>query len=226
MRQSLAILKLNLILLFKDKISLLWGLLLPAVMLILNIHNIHASNQLVYWWTYIFFNSFIYGVGLYALNEKDSGSLIFIYSIKWINFRFFFGCVLTQIVYGIACMLLFNVLAAFLLNYNFLTLCLYALLSLLLCIPVAFISYNLTFIKSLYSSSINSICNILIFSMFIMIGFETKLNEYNPLYKISTIQVNILNGVLPLNSIVILILLLILSIPSIYFFKPISIESR
>lgn len=226
MQQANAILKLNLTVLLKDKISLIWGLLLPTITLLFNMNNIQSSSVLVYWWVYIFFTAFIYGVGLYALSEKDSGILIFIYSIKWINFQFFLGCLLTQIVYGLICMILFNLLASILLSFNFIILCLYGLLSLIICIPLAFISYNFTYIKSLYSTSITSICNILVFSMFITIGFSNNLNHYNPLYKMAQIQLDILQGIIPSGSLAILILLALLSLPSIILFKPISIENR
>lgn len=54
MQQANAILKLNLTLLLKDKISLIWGLILPTITLLFNINNIQNSSVLVYWWVYIF----------------------------------------------------------------------------------------------------------------------------------------------------------------------------
>lgn len=226
MQQSIAILKLNLILLLKDKISLLWGILLPTIMLFINIQNFQQESDLVYWWIYIAFNAYLYGVGLHALNEKDSGTLIFIFSIKWISVQFFLGCLFTQIVYVAVCMAIFNILAALLLGFNFFTLCSYGFLSLLICIPVAFFSYNFTYIKGLYSSSINSICNVLTFGMFISINFSTVFNQFNPLYQLAQVQLQTLNNEIPIDSLLILLLIIVISIPSIIIFRPVSIESR
>lgn len=226
MQQSIAILKLNLIILLKDKISLMWGILLPTLMLLINLQNFQQESDLVYWWIYIVFTSFLYGVGLHALNEKDSGILIFIFSIKWISFQYFLGCVLTQIVYASVCMTMFNLLASLLLNFNFFILCGYGFLSLLVCIPVAFCSYNFTYIKGLYGSSINSICNVLTFAMFISINFSTTFNKFNPLYQLANIQYQILDKEVSIISLLILLLIIFISIPSILVFKPVSLESR
>lgn len=226
MQQSMAILKLNLRLLIKDKISLLWGIVLPTVMLLINIRNFQQESDLVYWWVYIVFTAYLYGVGLHALNEKDSGILAFIFSIKWISFQYFLGCLYTQIIFAAGCIAIFNIIASLLLGFNFFTLCMYGFLSLIICIPVAFFSYNFTYIKGLYSSSINSICNVLVFAMFISMGYSTIFNQFNPLFHLSQVQFQIINNEIPFVSLLLLLLIIVISIPSILIFKPVSIESR
>lgn len=226
MKQVWAICKLNIIVLFKDKISLVWSLILPTIMFIININNIYTPTDLVFWWIYICVNSFLYGVGLYALEKKDSGILTFIYSIKWMNFSFFWGCLLTQIIFSLAGMTIFNILVSMTLGFNFLNLVFLSIVSLLVSLPIAFISYNLTYLSGLYSSSINSIVNIITFSLFILIGFNTPFNNFNPFIILGEIQQSILLGDIPLTELLTIFVLVIISIPSIYFFKPVSIETR
>lgn len=89
---------LNWRLLLKDKISFVWSLVLPTIMLLIN--PIQSEYQLIYWWAFIILNSFLFGVGLYALSEKDSGFLSIIFSIKWIPLYYFLSLVSVQIVYS------------------------------------------------------------------------------------------------------------------------------
>lgn len=92
MSEVITLFRLNILLLLKDKVSLVWSLLLPTIMLFINSKEITSINNLSYWWIYIVFNSFIYGVGVFALQEKDSGALSIIFSIKWIPKQFFSDC--------------------------------------------------------------------------------------------------------------------------------------
>lgn len=226
MKQVWAICKLNITVLFKDKISLLWSLVLPTIMLILNVNNILQPEDLVYWWIYICVNSFLYGVGLHALQSKDSGFLTFLYSIKWMNLQFFAGCLLTQIIFSFTTMTIFNIIVTFVLGFNFFYLLFLSMVSLLIALPFAIISYNLTYLSGLYSSSISSIANIITFSLFILIGFDTVINNFNPFIILGYVQTSLLAGSIPIFEILVILLLVLISIPSIYFFKPVSLETR
>lgn len=226
MNSVYTILKLNMTILLKDKLSFFWSIALPIIILFLNANNIKTEFDLVFWWIYMFINSFIFGVGLYALSERDTGYLSIIFSIKWIPLEFFFGSLMTQIFYNILCFIIFNLLASIIFKFSFLYLCFLSTVSLIMTIPVAFLGYNLTYIKNAHSSTLNSISSIFIFLLFILLGIDNDINKYNPLVIIADSIFKILNKEMPMTYILISIFLIILSVPSIIYFKPLSTERR
>lgn len=226
MSEVITLFRLNILLLLKDKVSLVWSLLLPTIMLFINSKEITSINNLSYWWIYIVFNSFIYGVGVFALQEKDSGALSIIFSIKWIPKQFFFGLLLTQILYSLFCLALFNIIPVVMFNFNYIELMFFSLLAILITIPVAFVGYNTTYFKNLYASTISSICNILVFLCFIIINVRTPFNFINSFLIIGNELGNFMDGKINLIYIIISLLLIVISLPSIIYFKPLSNESR
>lgn len=226
MSNVITICKLNISLLLKDKLSFFWSLGLPSIMLFFNGSNITTVYDLTYWWIYIVFNAFVYGVGLFALNEKDTGALSIIFSIKWIPVKFFFGLLLTQIIYSIVCLTMFNLIPALFFNLNYIHLTVLSLITIIVVLPVAFIGYNITYLRNLYSSTVSSICNMVIFLFFVLIGIDTPVNYINPFIIIGDVMNDLISGDFPVSYFLICIILIIVSIPSIIFFKPLSRESR
>ena len=86
-----AFVKMNLLILMKNKLSFAWSIMLPTIIFFINRDNITSVNDIVYWLVFIIINIFLYGVGLQALEEKDSGVLSIIFSINWIPFEYFTG---------------------------------------------------------------------------------------------------------------------------------------
>ncbi|EOL50563.1 hypothetical protein I580_02253 [Enterococcus caccae ATCC BAA-1240] len=226
MLSCLTICKLNIILLLKDKLSFFWSLALPSIMLVINGSNINSEYVLTYWWIYIVFNSFIYGIGLHALNEKDSGVISIIFSIKWIPFEFFFGLLLTQVIYSIVCLAIFNFVPYLLFQFSYFRLLGLSMLSLIVTIPIAFLGYNLTYLKNAYATTVSSICNMCIFLFFILLGFDTPFNKFNPLNILGNIMDEVIRGIIPSTYVVLSFVLILISIPSIVYFRPLSKESR
>ncbi|WP_219842833.1 hypothetical protein, partial [Enterococcus faecium] len=194
MSNVITICKLNISLLLKDKLSFFWSLVLPSIMLFFNSRSITSVYDLTYWWIYIEFNAFIYGIGLFALNEKDTGALSIIFSIKWIPVKFFFGLLLTQLIYSIVCLTMFNLIPAFFFNLNYIHLTGLSLITIVVVLPVAFIGYNITYLRNLYSSTVSSICNMVIFLFFVVIGMDVPINVINPFIIIGSVMNDLIAG--------------------------------
>lgn len=192
----------------------------------INRDNITSVNDIVYWLVFIVINIFLYGVGLQALEEKDSGVLSIIFSINWIPFEYFTGLLLTQIIYSIVVTAIFGLVPMAILGFNYGILLLLSLLTIIVSIPIAFLSYNVTFLKSLHSKTVTSILNIISFLFFITLGIDSPINIINP-YIVIGRQVNsIMQGQIDIVYLLVSILIIILSLPSIIYFRPLSKEGR
>ncbi|RAN58663.1 hypothetical protein B8A40_04265 [Dolosigranulum pigrum] len=221
-----AFVKMNLLILMKNKLSFVWSIMLPTIIFFINRDNITSVNDIVYWLVFIVINIFLYGVGLQALEEKDSGVLSIIFSINWIPFEYFTGLLLTQIIYSIVVTTIFGLVPMAILGFNYGVLLLLSLLTIIVSIPIAFLSYNVTFLKSLHSKTVTSILNIISFLFFITLGIDTPINIINP-YIVIGRQVNtIMQGKIDIVYLLVSILIIMLSLPSIIYFRPLSKEGR
>ena len=221
-----AFVKMNLLILMKNKLSFVWSIMLPTIIFFINRNNITSVNDIVYWLVFIIINIFLYGVGLQALEEKDSGVLSIIFSINWIPFEYFTGLLLTQIIYSIVVTTIFGLIPMAILGFNYGVLLLLSLLTIIVSIPIAFLSYNVTFLKSLHSKTVASILNIISFLFFITLGIDSPINIINP-YIVIGRQVNsIMQGKIDIVYLLVSILIIILSLPSIIYFRPLSKEGR
>ena len=221
-----AFVKMNLLILMKNKLSFVWSIMLPTIIFFINRDNITSINDIVYWLVFIVINIFLYGVGLQALEEKDSGVLSIIFSINWIPFEYFTGLLLTQIIYSIVVTTIFGLVPMAILGFNYGVLLLLSLLTIIVSIPIAFLSYNITFLKSLHSKTVTSILNIISFLFFITLGIDSPINIINP-YIVIGRQVNsIMQGKIDIVYLLVSILIIMLSLPSIIYFRPLSKEGR
>lgn len=221
-----AFVKMNLLILMKNKLSFAWSIMLPTIIFFINRDNITSVNDIVYWLVFIIINIFLYGVGLQALEEKDSGVLSIIFSINWIPFEYFTGLLLTQIIYSIVVTTIFGLVPMAILGFNYGVLLLLSLLTIIVSIPIAFLSYNVTFLKSLHSKTVTSILNIISFLFFITLGIDSPINIINP-YIVIGRQVNsIMQGKIDIVYLLVSILIIMLSLPSIIYFQPLSKEGR
>ena len=121
---------------------------------------------------------------------------------------------------------MFNLIPALFFNLNYIHLTVLSLITIIVVLPVAFIGYNITYLRNLYSSTVSSICNMVIFLFFVLIGIDTPVNYINPFIIIGDVMNDLISGDFPLFYFLICIILIIVSIPSIIFFKPLSRESR
>lgn len=215
----------NIKMLLKDKIPLLWSIALPLITFFMNYNIVSTEWDMTYWWVYIIVCSYIYGVGVYALQLKEQGSLKTIFSINKSPGCFFLGNLFTQIIFSLVSVNLLNVVVVIVRDLSFFKLFFYSLATIIISIPVAFFGYNLTLIKKIHANTINSIFTMLIFGLFILLNTDMKLNYYNPLAFMANmiIERSLKNiGYYLMFS----ILVITISVYSIVKFEPISNERR
>lgn len=177
-----AYVNLNLKSLLKDKISFLWSVLLPMIMFYLNKDMINSERELIYWWVYMLLCSYVYGVGLYALELKEAGSLRVIFSIEPSVFTFFLGNLFTQFAFSMISIFLFDSIVLLFKPFSMVKLFGYSVLYIIMCIPLAFLGYGLTLLKKTHVNSIRTLFSILVFGMFMLLNTESSYNKYNPMY--------------------------------------------
>ncbi len=181
---------LNIKSLLKDKISFIWAILLPMIMFLLNFQNIESEKDFIPWWVYMVLCAFIYGIGVYTLELKEAGCLRTIFSIHYSPTAFFLGNLTTQIIFSVLSILVFDIVAGILKQFSISHLMVYSFGTIVLCIPFAFWGHGVTLLKRLHVNSIRTISTILIFGMFLLVGRDTMLNRYNPLYRVLDLVIN------------------------------------
>lgn len=189
MNQVNAYILLNIKILSKDKISYVWSILMPSIFLLLNRRNVIEIQDLRFWWVYIVLNSFIYGIGLHSLILRESGSLKTSFSIHKNSFLFFVANLITQMLYSFVCICIFNIVSFILYGFSFLHLLVYAILSVVILIPVAFLSFNLTLIKKVHPNSLSTLMSIMLILMFSSLSFQSSYYKMNPIYYISKLLI-------------------------------------
>lgn len=211
--------------LIKDKLSFVWSITIPAIVLILSYDSIKEPLELRFWWSYIIITSYLFGVGIHALTLKESGVMRTIFSIKKDNVSFFFGNLLTQIIYSFICLFIFNLIAGVLLKFDFIYLMLNSIKMIIICIPCALLGYNLTLINKVHANTVSTIANMIIFGLFILMGTNSSLNVYNPLIFIAdTIVITDINA--KIRLVIISFITILISIPSILKYECLSNERR
>lgn len=187
MHQIISYLKYNIKMIIRDKIPMLWSILLPSVFLLMSRDNVEVELDLRFWWGYIILSSYIYGIGIYALTLKESGTLKTSFSICNNSFFFFFGNLFTQIIYSSTCILCFNILVFFLYKFSIMKLLLYSMLMIILLIPIAFMGFAITLLKNVHINSLSTITNILFMILFFMLSINSEYRYLNPLYYFSNV---------------------------------------
>lgn len=183
----IAYLKYNIKMLSKDKLPMVWSILLPSIFLIINKTNVLYVQDLRFWWSYIIVSSYIYGIGLYALSLRESGCLKTTFSINHNRFSFFFGILLTQVLYSFVCITIFNILVFMIYRFHVMALFLYSNAMILLLIPIGFLGFSITLIKKIHVNSLSTLVNIIFMVLFYLLSFNTEYYYINPLYYFSNV---------------------------------------
>lgn len=190
MIQILAFVEVNIKLLIKDKLSFIWSIVLPTIMLLASKEYVSHYEDLSIWWVYIVISSFLFGIGIYALQLKESGVMRIIFSINNNPWTFFFGNFVTQIFYSIICLTVFNFIASVLLNMSYVKITTFSLKTIIYCLPISFLGYNLTLLRTIHVKSIETIASISVFGLLILMNINTPFNRINPLAIISGLLVS------------------------------------
>lgn len=175
--------------LIKDKLSLFWSLFVPALILISNAGNgVKLQSMDMRWfWAYIIFNYYIYGLGLNCLQSKTTGSLKTAFSIKNSALEFFIANLLTQITFSFISIFIFNIVAAILNQVNFLSMTMYSTILIVLSIPVGFLCFNITLLNKISYNSMSTLVNVASVVCLMFIRLESPINIINPLRNIASI---------------------------------------
>lgn len=181
MKRVLMFTYINLKILMLDKLSFVWSLIMPIIMLVVSKNSIVSEKNLLFWWIYIIINSFIYGVGVYAMNMRGQGFLKTLFSIDNKPYEFFFANVLTQIIYSFICCTLLNLISVFVFSFDIIRMTLMVVVIIIVLIPIAFLSYNFTLFDNVNSNTVGIVINIVMFIMFYFMGEEPYRN-FNPLF--------------------------------------------
>ena len=206
-----------------DKLNLIWSILLPVLTLLVYQNNIYSIETLSFWWTYMLVNYYVFGVGIFALQLKESGTLRSIFSFNSNSLIFFLGLLTTQLAYSFLGMFVFNIAAALLLHFDFLKLFVYSIAQIIICVPVAFIAFAFTKFEKIHAKTITTVAGITLFILFILLQFQSRLIVLNPLYFLS--QVLFSTNSAKIYGIFLIVSLLI-GIPSIKNFSCLSNEVR
>lgn len=173
---------LNLKMLAKDKLGLIWSIFLPTFFIVGNGLNLNNAIDLRYYWAYIILNSYIFGIGLHALRQKEYGTLKTFFSIKFSRWEFFVASLLTQMVFIETSLILFNWVASIFSDINFLTAMALSNILLVAMIPMAFFTFNITRLKKIHVNSLTTLITIIISVCLFMMGVDARLVFLNPLY--------------------------------------------
>lgn len=178
---------LNMKMLLKEKLSFIWSIILPAVMIVLYQQNGYTELDMRYYYAYIIFSSYVFGVGVHSVEVRQNGSLKVFFSIREAKYPFFIANILTQVTFSTICICILNIMVVLLYRLNFLVLSIEMIIMLLGALPIAFASCGLSLIKNIHYGNINTIATILITICLFLVGRQSKWNILNPLYLTSNI---------------------------------------
>ena len=220
LRGAIAYLRLNIKSLLKDKISFVWSIVFPLVMFGLN-HDSISQDQLIYWWEYMIVCSFVYGIGIYAVELRDNGCLRTLFSINSSRKIFLLGNLLTQILFCIITIGVFNLIVTITKGYDYFSMILLALLLVLLNIPIALGCLFLSLPRRISIESIKTI-----FTIFITLMFFCSQSEHYGKYTILSMFYNLIYLTNPHIILVYLILSIMLTIIGVYSLSRLSAVSE
>lgn len=190
MKRIMAYVILNVKSLLKDKLPFAWSVFLPLVMFYVEKDHMTQEQDLAYWWIYMILCAYFYGVGLYALELKESGCLRTIFSIYNSSVIFFTGNLITQIIFCIISLSIFNLSVFLIKAFSFMQLMKHSMILVFLCIPFAFGGYTLVLLKRAHANTIRTLLSIALFGMFMFLSIDTSYNQFNPMYYMAMILTN------------------------------------
>ncbi|EZH65223.1 hypothetical protein DH09_16390 [Bacillaceae bacterium JMAK1] len=184
---------LNMKILLKEKLPLLWSTALPVIFLFINGQYVQDTMFLNFFWAIIIFACYIFGVGLQAVRLREAGLLKTYFSINHSRMLFFISLVLTQMTSAFISMLILNSIAALFFPVNFLEAMMYSTVLIVLTLPVAFLSANLTMLHKSSYQTLSTVIAVIFFVSLFTLTMDNVINYVNPLVYLS--QLLFLQGV-------------------------------
>ena len=181
MNQIKAYYVLNMKMLMKDKLSFIWVLFLPSMTFVCQSPMQGGEHHLRFYWAYIIFSAYVFGIGLHALNLKEQGCLKTYFSIKPTRLSFFIANLLTQMTFSFVTLLIFNFLAAQVLQVNVPPLMVSSSILIIAGIPIAFLFYGLRLFKRVHYQSLNTLMVIATSLCLLGQSVSGRMGIFNPL---------------------------------------------
>ncbi len=165
----------------KEKLPFIWSTLLPIIFLIANGQAVTDVMHLNFFWSFIIMSSYVFGVGLHAVRLREQGLLKTYFSINQSRTQFFVANILTQITFAFFSVLTLNLVATVIYKLNFFLSMFYSMILIVMALPIAFLSINLTMIKKSTFNTVNTVVTIIFFISLMLINMTGVFNYLNPL---------------------------------------------
>jgi len=236
MYQVIAFYKLYIKILFSEKVSFFYTLLLPILFAFVTVNSVgsSASNDEIItyislFWSFIIMTVFINGIGIQLSTIRNYGTLKTYYAITRNKYGFLIGIVLVQLTISLLNLITYTTILSLYYGVFSLNLLLAACLTLILSIPFALLCMSIAALP-IKNSNLTPLLNIIAYPLFIISFMETKINLINPFYMINQISSSLLNLNRNTNDsailIAIIIAYIIFSIIIIRKFKVTSLSVR
>ncbi len=135
---------LNMKMLIKDKLSFIWAIFLPSTLFIFNTKEFYDVIDMRFYWAYIIFSAYVFGVGLHSLNLKEQGTLKTYFSIRESRVELFVANILTQITFSFISIFFFNLFSYLTIKTDIWLMLIYSIILIFAAIPVAFLFFSVT----------------------------------------------------------------------------------
>lgn len=216
-----ALVLLRLKLLFKDKITYVWTILLPVIMTIFNKENI-TEDTIIFYIIYMIIYSLFYGTAFKPMQEIKNGTAEHIFSYyRAKKYEYFLSLLFVQIIYILISSYIYMIFCYIFIGDYFLKYMLYIPIITMLSIPIGFLFFNLVLINVSNINTFYTIGNIILFIMLMLLNVETPINYINPMVWFYLSFVNLIN--FNLNFLIVYalfsLLIIVLSMYSILRFK-------
>ena len=179
---SIAYFILNIKSLLIEKLSFVWSITVPLLVYYVNKEDINSAKDLSFYWCYMIVSSYLFGLGIYAVEMRESGCLKTIFSINNSKMAYILGNIFTQLTYTLICISIFNIYVMIDTEYAFLEMEKNALILMLLCFPIGIGSYGFTLVKIFYVNSLKTLGTILLFVGLMITGSNYRINAVNYLF--------------------------------------------
>ncbi len=155
-----------------EKVSMLWSVSLPLILFYMNRGGVDSLRDLSFYWCNIVVTSYVFGLGIYAVEMRESGCLKTVFSIYRSKAAYIFGNFLTQLIYITLCVSVFNLFVVWEKGMDFWVLERYSLYTICMCLPFGIGSYGISLMQMFYISTMKTIVSVLFFFGFVFCAWR------------------------------------------------------
>lgn len=207
-----------------EKLSFVWSITVPLLVYYVNKDNISSAKDLSFYWCYMIVSSYLFGLGIYAVEMRESGCLKTIFSINNSKMAYILGNIFTQLTYTLICISVFNIFVMLDGKYGFLEMEKNAIILMLLCFPIGIGSYGFSLFRIFYVNSLKTLGTIILFVALMITGSNYRINSVNYLFIVPKILLG--DSTYYDTYILMTIFLFCIGLMGINCFGPISKERR